>query len=179
MIDPSNVKSEAAREDNYASRAPVYAAIACAIIYAPLCVYAVASGGLIERVFVGGLGGCLLWIFVWIIGAIFIGMTETHKVRVIATGATYGAIVGLASGFVLNSWPYCSQPTDPTPQILVIGIGGPAILFHAVSFGRLGNENDSVLVLLSSTTFWALFGLTLATLSRLRRLKISRPLASD
>jgi hypothetical protein len=40
-------------------------------------------------------------------------------------------------------------------------------------------ENNPVLGLLSSTTFWAIFGLTLAALSRLRRLKAQRRLASD
>ena len=39
-----------------ATAAPIHAAIACAVIYAPLCIYVLAFGGLIERVFVGGLG---------------------------------------------------------------------------------------------------------------------------
>ena len=179
MNSLSNVKSEMAPEDNYLSRAPVYAAIGCAIIYAPLCIYTLAIGGLIERGLVGGLAGYSFWIVVWFIGAIFIEKAETHTARVIATGSIYGAILGLASGFILTSWPYCSEPTDPTPQTLVIGIGAPAILFHAISFGRLGNENNPALVLISSATFWAMFGLTLAMLSRLRRLKTQRGLASD
>jgi FtsH-binding integral membrane protein len=179
MNSLSDLRSETAPEDNYVSRAPVYAAIGCAIIYAPLCIYAVAICGLIERGFVGGLAGYWFWIVVWIIGAIFIEKAETHTARVIATGSVYGAILGLASGFVLTSWTNCLQPTDPTPQTLLIGIGAPAILFHAISFGRLGNENDYALGLFSSATFWALFGLTLAALSRLRRLKTQRGLASD
>jgi len=89
------------------------------------------------------------------------------------------AIAGLASGFVLTAWPYCSQPTDPTLQTIVMGIGTPAILFHAISFGRLSEENYPVLGLLSSVTLWAMFGLCLAAHSRLRRRKAQRPLASD
>ena len=157
---------------------PIYAVIACAVIYAPLCLCMLAIGGLIERVFVFGLGGYLLWSVVWIIGALFIEMAEIHAARAIATGSVYGAIVGLVSGFVLASWPYCSYPTDPTPQTLIVGIGAPAVLFHAISFGRLGGENHFALFLLSSGTFWAMFGLTLAKLSRLRRLKGQRRLAS-
>jgi hypothetical protein len=153
--------------------------MACAVIYAPLCVLMLVNGALIERVVVSVLGGYLFWIAVWIIGVIFIEKTETRAWRVIATGVIYGAISGLASGFVLTSWPSCSQPTDPTPQLLVMGVGEPAILFHAISFSRLGNENSSTLVMLSSSTFWAMFGLTLATISRLRRLKAQRRLASD
>jgi len=60
-----------------------------------------------------------------------------------------------------------------------MGIGAPAILFHAISFGRLSEENYPILVLLSSVTFWAMFGLCLASHSRLRRLKTQRRLASD
>ena len=157
----------------------IYAAIACAIIYAPLCVSMLAIGELIERVFVGGLGGYLLWSVVWIIGALFIEMAETLTARAIATGSVYGAIVGLVSGFVLTSLPYCSHPTDPTPQTLVVGIGAPAVLFHAISFGILGRENHFALFLLSSATFWAMFGLTLAKLTRWRWLKAQRRLASD
>jgi hypothetical protein len=163
---------------------PIYAAIACAVIYAPLCVSMLAIGGLIERVFVFGLGGYLLWSVVWIIGALFILMAETYNARPIATGSVYGAIVGLVSGFVLTSFPYCSHPTDPTPQTLIVGIGAPAVLFHTISFGILGGENNSTLFLrssflLSSATFWAMFGLTLAKLTRWRRLKAQRRLASD
>jgi hypothetical protein len=158
---------------------PIYAVIACASIYAPLCLCMLADGGLIERVFVFGVGGYLLWSLVWIIGVLFIEMAEIHAERSIATGLVYGAIVGLVSGFVLASWPYCSYPTDPTPQTLVVGIGAPAVLFHAISFGRLGGENHFALFLLSSGTFWAMFGLTLAKLSRLMRLKWQRRLASD
>lgn len=62
----------------------IYAAIACAVIYAPLCIYMLAIGGLIERVFVVGLGGCVFWIVVWIIGAVFIEKAETHTAKVIA-----------------------------------------------------------------------------------------------
>ena len=175
----SGVKSETAPRGNSLSRAPIYAAIACTVMYATLCVYVAAIGGLIERVLVVGLGGYSFWIVVWLIGAIFIESAETHTARVIATGAIYGAIVGLLSGFVLTSWPYWSQPTDPTPQTLIFGIGLPALLFHTISFGGLGNDSNKALGLLSSTTFWALFGLTLATLSRLRRLKTQRGLASN
>jgi FtsH-binding integral membrane protein len=179
MNNLSDLGSVTAPEENYVSRAPVYAAIGCAIIYAPLCIYAVAVGGLIERGFVGGLAGYWFWIVFWIIGAIFIEKAETRTARAISTGAVYGAVLGLASGSVLTSWTNFLQPTDPSPQTIVIGIGAPAILFHSISFGRLGSENDSALGLLSSATFWALFGLALATLSRLRRLKTQRRLASD
>ena len=150
---------------------PIYAVIACAVIYAPLCLCMLAIGGLIERVFVFGLGGYLLWSVVWIIGALFIDMAEKYAARAIATGSVYGAIVGLVSGYILASWPYCSYPTDPTPQTLMVGIGAPSVLFHTISFGILGGENHFALFLLSSGTFWAMFGLTLAKLSRLRRLK--------
>jgi hypothetical protein len=156
--------------DNSLSKASICAAIACAVVYAPLCVVLVANGGLIERVLTGGLGGCLFWIVIWIIGAFLIEKTGRRTARVIATGSVYGAIVGLASGYVLASWPYCSYPTDSGPQTLVMGIGAPAILFHAISFGRLSEGNNPVLGLLSSATFWAMFGLTLATLFRWRRL---------
>jgi hypothetical protein len=179
MNSMSGVKSETAPKDNSVSRAPIYAAIACTVMYATLCVYMAATGGLIERVLVGGLGGYSFWIVFWMIGAIFIESAETHTARVIATGTIYGAIVGLVSGFVLTSWSYCSQPTDPTPQPLVFGIGLPALLFHTISFGGLWDDSNKALCLLSSATFWALFGLTLATLSRLRRLKTQRRLASD
>jgi len=179
MNSLSDIRPATAPEDNYTPRAPIYAAIGCAIIYASLCIYAVTIGGLIERVFAGGLGGCLLWIFFWIVGAMLIEMAGAHTARVIALSVIYGAILGLASGFVLTYWPYCSQPTDPAPQTLVIGIGAPAILFHAISFGRLGYENNSALGLLSSATFWALFGLTLALLSWSRRQKTQGDLASD
>ena len=157
---------------------PIYAVIACAVIYAPLCLCMLATGGLIERVFVFGLGGYLLWSVVWIIGALFIDMAEKYAARAIATGSVYGAIVGLVSGYILASWPYCSYPTDPTPQTLMVGIGAPSVLFHTISFGILGGENHFALFLLSSGTFWAMFGLTLAKLSRLRRLKGQRRLAS-
>jgi FtsH-binding integral membrane protein len=179
MNNMSGVKSETAPRNNSVSRAPIYAAIACTVMYATLCVYMAATGGLIERVLVGGLGGYSFWIVFWMIGAIFIESAETHTARVIATGTIYGAIVGLVSGFVLTSWSYCSQPTDPTPQPLVFGIGLPALLFHTISFGGLWDDSNKALCLLSSATFWALFGLTLATLSRLRRLKTQRRLASD
>jgi len=169
MNDLSSANSVPAPVDNSISQAPIYAAIACAVIYAPLCVVLVVIGGLIERVLSGGLGGCLFWIVIWIIGAVLIEKTG----RRIATGSVYGAIVGLASGYVLASWPYCSYPTDPEPQTLIMGIGAPAILFHAISFGRLIEGNNPVLGLLSSATFWAMFGLTLATLSRRRRLSAS------
>ena len=174
MNDLSSVNSVPAPGDNSVSQAAIYAAIACAVIYAPLCVVLVAIGGLIERVLIGGLGGCLFWIIIWIIGAFLIEMTGRRTARVIATGSVYGAIVGLASGYGLASWPYCSYPGDPAPQTLIMGIGAPAILFHAISFGRLSEGNNPVLGLLSSATLWAMFGLTLATLSRWRRLSASR-----
>ncbi len=56
---------------------------------------------------------------------------------------------------------------------IVVGLEAPAILFHGISFGRWSEENTLVLGLLSSATFWAMFGLTLATISRLRRLSAS------
>src|SRR5262245_33854406 len=149
------VNSVMAPRDNSVFKALIYAAIACALTYAPLCVFLLAIGVPIERVFVGGLGGSSFWAVVWTIGAVFIEKTERHTVSVIATGLVYGAIVGLASGFVLAAWPYCSQPTDPTPQTIVMGIGAPAILFHAISFGILGAENNSALGLFFSVTFWA------------------------
>jgi fucose permease len=121
MNDLSSVNSVLAPGDNSISQASIYAAIACAVIYAPLCVVLVANGGLIERVLTGGLGGCLFWTVIWIIGAVLIEKTGRRTARVIATGSVYGAIVGLASGYV-------------------------------------------------SATFWAMFGLTLATLFRWRRL---------
>jgi|SRR5262245_9917314 len=179
MNDLSRVNFVTAPRNNYVAQATIHAAIACAVIYAPLCVYLIEFGGLIERVFVAGLGGYLFWCVVWIIGAIFIKKTETHGARAITTGSVYGAIVGLASGFILASWPYCSYPTDPAPQGIVIGIGAPAMLFHAISFGRLGGENNPSLAYLSSATFWAIFGLILATLSSLRRRKRRRQLAPD
>ena len=174
MNDLSRENSVTAPGDSSVSQAPIYAAIACAIIYAPLCVVLAANGGLIERVLSGGLGGCLFWIVIWIIGAVLIEKTGRRTARVIATGSVYGAIVGLASGYVLASWPYCSYPTDPAPQTLIMGIGAPAILFHAISFGRLIEGNNPALCLLSSATFWAMFGLTLAMLSRWRWQSASR-----
>jgi hypothetical protein len=173
------VNSVKAPGDDYVSKAWIFAAIACTVIYAPLCVFLLAIDVPIERVFVGGLGGCSFWAVVWIIGAVFIEKTERHIGSVIAAGLVYGAIAGLSSGFVLTAWPYCSQPTDPTPQTIVMGIGAPAILFHAISFGILGAENNSALVLFSSVTFWSMFGVTLATISRLKWLKAQRRLASD
>jgi hypothetical protein len=174
MNDLSSVNSVPSPVDNSVSQAPIYAAIACAIIYASLCVVLAPIGGLIERVLIGGLGGCLFWIVIWIIGAFLIEKAGRRTARVIATGSVYGAIVGLASGYILASWPYCSYPTDLAPQTLIMGIGAPAILFHAISFGRLSEGNDPVLGLLSSATFWAMFGLTLAMLYRWRRQSASR-----
>src|SRR5262245_13861134 len=174
MNETSRVNSLTAPRKNSISQVTICAAIACAVIYAPLCVVLVAIGGLSERVLSGGLGGCLFWIVIWIIGSVLIEKTGKRTARVIATGSVYGAIVGLASGYVLASWPYCSYPTDPGPQTLIMGIGAPAILFHAISFGALIGGNNPVLGLLSSATFWAMFGLTLATLSRWRRPSASR-----
>jgi hypothetical protein len=42
-----------------------------------------------------------------------------------------------------------------------------------------GSRKEFVLGLLSSATFWAMFGLILTALSKLRRLKARRRLASD
>lgn len=179
MNDLSRVNHVTSSGDNSVSQTPIYASIACAAIYAPLCIFTLATGGLIERVVVAGLGGYSFWTTVWVVWVIFLRNTEKHLAGFISTSLIYGAIVGLASGYVLTIWPYCSQPTDPTPQNLVIGIGAPAILFHAISFGRVGGENHFALFLLSSATFWAMFGLTLAKLSRLRRLKAQHRLASD
>jgi hypothetical protein len=173
------VNSVRAPVDDYVSKAWICAAIACAVIYAPLCVFLLAIGVPIERVFVGGLGGCSFWAVVWIIGAVFIEKTERRTASVIATGLVYGAITGLSSGFVLTAWPYCSQPTDPTPQTIGMGIGAPAILLPAISFGILGAENNSALGLFFSATFWAMFGFILAMISRLTRLKTQRRLASE
>jgi hypothetical protein len=179
MNELSRLNHVTAPGDNSISKTPIHAVIACAAIYAPLCVFMLATGGLIERVVVSGLGGYSFWTAVWIIWVIIIINTEKHIAGFISTGLIYGAIVGLASGYVLTIWPSCSQPTDPTPQILVMGIGAPAILFHAISFGRLSEGNNPVLFLLSSATFWSMFGLVLAALSKLRRLKAQHPLASD
>jgi hypothetical protein len=105
MNDLSRVNSVTEPEDDSASKTPIYAVIACVAIYTPLCVIMLATGGLIERVVVAGLGGYSFWTAVWIIWAIFIINTEKHIVVVISTGLIYGAIVGLASGYVLTSWP--------------------------------------------------------------------------
>jgi|SRR5262245_16826491 len=98
MNETSRVNSLTAPRNNSISQVTICAAIACAVIYAPLCVVLVAIGGLSERVLSGGLGGCLFWIVIWIIGSVLIEKTGKRTARVIATGSVYGAIVGLASG---------------------------------------------------------------------------------
>jgi hypothetical protein len=178
MNELSRVTPATAPGDFPVSKATIYAAIACAVIYTPLCIVMLAISGLTERVFVFGLGGYLLWSVVWIIGGLFIEMAEIYSARAMVTGLVYGAIVGLVSGYALASWPYCSYPTDPTPQTLVVGIAAPAVLFHSILFGIFGGKNHLALFLLSSATFWAVFGLSLAKISGLRRLKAQRRLAS-
>jgi hypothetical protein len=48
MNDLARVNSVTAPGDNPVSKAPIYAAIACAAIYAPLCVFMLAVGGLAD-----------------------------------------------------------------------------------------------------------------------------------
>ena len=110
--------------------------------------------------------GALFWVVVWAIGGALIVLLGEQRNNVVTVGAICGAIVGAATGVVLIVWPYCSQPTTPGPQDVVLSVGMPMLLAHDLVFGVLKLPDVWILHLSFSILFGLIFGVLLAWLIR-------------
>lgn len=152
----------------------VYGATASLALWVLIAAFLL-SFGIDQRALSGIAVGTGFWVGAWIIGGVWIALSNAVTVKLDLVGLLYAVPVGAIMGAILVAWPYCSQPSDPNPQFLVYSTGLPVILFHNLLFGLLGLALVKILGLVSSVMMWGLVGVVVAELIRRRRRRNMEP----